>query len=376
MLTRARLLYSILFYCSGILGSAQPNIFDTVIPVKQLHSIVIGYLNNYNNQIASLTHSKSKLTALTFSPDSKILLSSDGLDIKTWHTENGKLKEALHEPCSSFLYGFGHSAIFSPDNQYIVATSFSEEDVSLESQQLSDINYSIVYWNLTHFNRYPVSLREFDELPQRKRSLSQIIHQTPVRALACSPNGTDIAFAYNQQVIISWQAVNAQEKQVFDTPEFIIKLAYSDSGDRLAACSENILSVWDTTEFKLLKREIYNRPIISLYYSETTKDFIVICAPPAEKSDMNIRQPVITYKASAHYLATIYDHNTLSIYDTDKKLVSFPSIKTTYPIEKFAVSPNGNYLAIGDSMGNIHILQNQIAALSASNKSTGSCVIC
>ena len=280
---------------------------------SQMHTLTVGYTN--------------KFTTLAFSDDGKTLVSGSSDSIQLWDTESGTLRNTISTGRVDIK-----GITLTKDNKKLTTIGFGSTiqwDVSNGKQITSD-NTRI---NLEG----TVGLTSFDDGTSIARSV-----------YAISPNYETLA-AKNRKVngIVIWQTDNRKRIGLLIDEAFRTArgaMALKPDGSLLATNDrfgrDNEVYLWDTNTNERVAT-------LNMYKNILEKVFAIF-------QNINIHGMVFDYRGET--LAVAIDEKEIQLWDVIKdKRVRIIKTRHKHAICKLAFSPDDNYVASGDTGGNIQV---------------------
>jgi WD40 repeat protein len=174
---------------------------------------------------------------LAFSPDNKLLATTDGVE-KTayvWDIASGKRVKRLE------LAGPGSLVAFAPGGKRLATASAATESSGNVAQ----------VWNL-------------DE----KREVSRVKHDDFISGVTFSPDGKYLATSSNDRTARVWQIATGEEVSRVEHDEIVTALAFSPDGNRLATVSyDHTARVWDVQSGEEVARFEHDGTLSGLDFS-------------------------------------------------------------------------------------------------------------
>jgi WD40 repeat protein len=279
---------------------------------------------------------EDKVTALTFSPDGRLLASASfDNKVKLWDTKTGKLRATLegHE-------GRVWEVAFSPNGRMLASTGQDK---------------TIKLWEVIT-NRLRATLSG---------------HADDVFALAFNPNGTELVSASLDQTIKLWNVAMKEEKATFRGHHSVVHWVTVVSGSKVLAAgvvAETTVTLWEATTGRVLATFKDADRVLSVAF---TPDGSLLasgnrqCA--VELWDVKADKKKATYKGHNKWVSSMafsLDGGTLAaggsngpikLWDvkTGVVIATLPGHITT--TSAVAFSPDGTILASGSWYGEVKL---------------------
>jgi WD40 repeat protein len=243
---------------------------------KLLHQLIVDTKFPAENGRRSATFEGHFVDSLTFSKDSKFLLTSGPGGTRIWEAATGKKLNLLPELLRDRLGSLDHSTV-SPNGRLLAVTSpngvigiwdWAEGREVLKMQACSGRVRSIAFSpdGKTLASLADGSIRQWDVGTGQPKG-DKTGHQEPVVSVAYAPNGTTILTAGWDGTVRQWEARTAKEIRRWEVPRAdneksphskgMREVVLSFDGKFIAAVRGDwVVVVWDATSAK----EVYRFP--------------------------------------------------------------------------------------------------------------------
>lgn len=319
--------------------SACPTVLDTVIPLKDIQALILGYLDSWEIGHKEFTGHKNYVHVIAFSPcGTYVATGSEDKTIKIWnfataiclHTiQTGDTMQALtYSPCGNYLTSG------SWEKKIKIWNTFTGECTKIlegHTHAVSSIAYSLC-GNYLASGSYDKTVKIWDLKTYQERILGE--HTRMIESVDYSPCGEYLATGTGENITL-WSTKNSSRVKTFS--KNCLAARFSPCGKYLAAITFYSL----TKGYALIK-------LIDIKTQES-KDLA------GHTSTIG----TISYSPCGKYLVSISHDKKIIIWDTRHAKLHQKIDQPVSHVHGITFSRCGNYIAFGAQNNSLMILKNQ-----------------
>jgi WD40 repeat protein len=337
----------------------------------------------------------SEVLGLAFSPDGSRLasVSPDGT-VKVWALMTSQESRLLRGRGSVV----GRLA-YSPDGTKLASTAPRDSAVSLWDVKTGQAIHTFPYEvtgppSNPRADLFPVTFCPDSRIAAgtadgsvwvwdvRTREVKKHFHHSGVvLALASSPDGSLLASAGDDKVVVIWDSnTGGVIHRLPGHTDLVTSLAFNRDGTRLASCGiDKTVKVWDTTAGKLLNtfaghltfvQDVAFHPDGTRLASAGDDNVVIVWELATDRQLLRLRHPGtvngVAFSPDGERLASACEDGTVKIWEATTGLEALTLRGHTKAATSVAFSPNGQQLASGSHDGDVRIWDARPLTLEAS----------